>query len=176
MYTYTTRHACAEVCALHAIVSLGTVGWGRGAGNCQELACLIYYVTGFSAACVSLCVNLSSIIVYFLKQYYNSPFHRNKSLHGFDSFWKFTFLPLVPRRRQQNLTLLVHVLFLIEDVDECTSSGTNECDPNALCNNTEGSYACSCVSGYQGDGRNCTGEFYSHSTCFVIVLLHSRVK
>lgn len=55
----------------------------------------------------------------------------------------------------------IHVLFSIVDVDECKSSETNECGLNALCNNTEGSYICSCVSGYQGDGRNCKGEYYS---------------
>ena len=44
------------------------------------------------------------------------------------------------------------------DFDECESSETNECDPNALCTNTEGSYACRCVKGYQGDGTNCTGK------------------
>lgn len=47
---------------------------------------------------------------------------------------------------------------LIIDTDECTSSETNECDANALCTNTEGSYVCRCVKGFQGDGRNCTGK------------------
>ena len=46
---------------------------------------------------------------------------------------------------------------MIIDVDECTRSEANECDPNALCTNTGGSYVCRCLSGYQGDGRNCTG-------------------
>ena len=43
------------------------------------------------------------------------------------------------------------------DVDECTNSEKNECDPNALCTNTIGSYLCRCVKGYEGDGRKCTG-------------------
>lgn len=53
----------------------------------------------------------------------------------------------------------LHVLLLITDIDECTSPETNECDPNALCNNTEGSYICRCLSGFQGDGKNCTGNY-----------------
>ena len=44
------------------------------------------------------------------------------------------------------------------DMDECASPASNECDPNALCTNTEGSYVCRCLSGYIGDGANCTGE------------------
>ena len=47
---------------------------------------------------------------------------------------------------------------LITDVDECSSPDTNQCDSNALCNNTDGSYICGCLSGYQGDGRSCTGK------------------
>ena len=31
------------------------------------------------------------------------------------------------------------------------------CDSNAVCSNTEGSYVCSCVEGYTGDGKTCTG-------------------
>ncbi|KAL9968087.1 hypothetical protein ACROYT_G026416 [Oculina patagonica] len=42
------------------------------------------------------------------------------------------------------------------DVDECASDDANDCHPNALCNNTDGSYTCHCFSGYQGDGRNCS--------------------
>ena len=34
----------------------------------------------------------------------------------------------------------------------------NNCDLNAVCANTEGSYHCSCNEGYTGDGRNCTGK------------------
>ena len=43
-------------------------------------------------------------------------------------------------------------------VDECESAETNECHPNASCNNTEGSYTCRCLDGYEGDGKNCTGK------------------
>ena len=44
------------------------------------------------------------------------------------------------------------------DIDECNSTKTNLCDLNALCANTEGSYACRCLKGYEGDGTNCTGQ------------------
>ena len=37
--------------------------------------------------------------------------------------------------------------------------GTDSCDVNAECNNTEGSYFCTCNAGYSGDGFGCTGKF-----------------
>ena len=51
------------------------------------------------------------------------------------------------------------------DADECASPETNSCDSGSLCTNTEGSYVCRCLRGYDGDGRNCTGNF-----CFSVVL------
>ena len=44
------------------------------------------------------------------------------------------------------------------DVDEC-SSAAHDCHMFATCSNTMGSYTCTCNSGYEGDGRHCTGEF-----------------
>lgn len=52
-------------------------------------------------------------------------------------------------------------LFLFPDVDECHNPETNECDINAECNNTGGSYTCACTPGYQGDGKNCPGKSFS---------------
>ena len=53
------------------------------------------------------------------------------------------------------------LLFIINcvDVDECSSSETNECDPNALCTNMEGSYVCRCKKGFTGNGWTCTGKY-----------------
>ena len=41
-----------------------------------------------------------------------------------------------------------------EDVDEC-ASGAIDCDGNAVCENTDGSYLCHCAPGLVGDGINC---------------------
>ena len=43
------------------------------------------------------------------------------------------------------------------DLNEC-STNVRYCDVNALCNNTLGSYTCTCKAGYSGDGRTCTGR------------------
>ena len=48
-------------------------------------------------------------------------------------------------------------LLLFLDIDECSNDENNECDPNALCSNSEGSYICRCLKGYNGDGRQCIG-------------------
>ena len=47
-------------------------------------------------------------------------------------------------------------IFII-DIDDCENDELNNCDLNALCTNTEGSYVCSCRGGYTGDGKICTG-------------------
>ncbi len=41
------------------------------------------------------------------------------------------------------------------DIDEC-SSGVNNCDDNATCVNTVGSYICACDAGYEGNGETCS--------------------
>ncbi|XP_073241348.1 uncharacterized protein [Porites lutea] len=45
------------------------------------------------------------------------------------------------------------------DINEC-KEGTHNCSSNAVCNNTKGSYNCTCKPGYEGNGNNCTA-----STC-----------
>ena len=55
---------------------------------------------------------------------------------------------------------------IILDIDECTQR-TNGCDHN--CTNTDGSYYCTCMVGYElePDNRTCTGDVYvyTYSTC-----------
>ena len=40
------------------------------------------------------------------------------------------------------------------DVDEC-AAGTDDCDTNADCTNTPGSFTCRCQQGYVGNGKQC---------------------
>ncbi len=45
------------------------------------------------------------------------------------------------------------------DIDEC-SIGIDNCDVNAQCSNTPGSFTCLCKPGYTGVGFNCFGKTY----------------
>ena len=55
----------------------------------------------------------------------------------------------------QNTYHLVN--YLLSDDNECESGG-HDCDENALCINTEGSYKCDCNEGYNGNGFRCNGK------------------
>src|SRR5882724_2997625 len=42
------------------------------------------------------------------------------------------------------------------DINECAAGGASNCDPQATCTNTPGSFSCTCKTGYSGDGKQCT--------------------
>ena len=44
------------------------------------------------------------------------------------------------------------------DNNEC-SLGTHTCDRNANCTDTDGSYNCTCINGFEGDGFSCIGKY-----------------
>lgn len=44
------------------------------------------------------------------------------------------------------------------DINECEPNGTHNCDANAQCNNTIGSFNCTCLQGFSGDGVSCVGK------------------
>ena len=45
----------------------------------------------------------------------------------------------------------------LSDIDECATE-THICSVDAVCDNTKGSYNCTCKPGYSGDGRTCKGN------------------
>lgn len=49
------------------------------------------------------------------------------------------------------------MLFLFIDIDECADSAANGCYDNSHCQNTAGSYTCSCPADFRlkGDGKTC---------------------
>ena len=60
---------------------------------------------------------------------------------------------------------------VISDVDEC-AEGTHNCSGKAECNNTKGSFNCTCKTGFTGDGQNCSGYHWLMFTvnCCLFVL------
>jgi len=50
-------------------------------------------------------------------------------------------------------TLIFVVVVVVLDIDECTEE-THSCDVNAVCNNTQGSYICTCKDEIYGDYTN----------------------
>lgn len=77
--------------------------------------------------------------------------------------------------------LLLYIRFI--DVDECSDSGT--CPANSWCNNTDGSYMCTCYQGYRQIGHQCQGStletynmfmhFQMQNTRFAFLQLHQTV-
>ena len=51
----------------------------------------------------------------------------------------------------------MHSIYYFADINECEIE-THNCSSNAFCNNTKGSYICTCEPGYIGNGVNCTGK------------------
>ena len=51
----------------------------------------------------------------------------------------------------------MHSFHYFADINEC-ETGKHHCDSNAFCNNTKGSYICTCKPGYTGNGVNCSGK------------------
>ena len=62
------------------------------------------------------------------------------------------------RKYLRILTFVINKLLFL-DIDECANGRNHHqghrCDLNADCQNTFGSYQCSCHDGYEGDGFFC---------------------
>ena len=47
-------------------------------------------------------------------------------------------------------------ILITTDINECELVlGVDQCTTNATCSNTDGSYECSCTTGFTGDGNTC---------------------
>ncbi len=68
--------------------------------------------------------------------------------------------------------VIISVQFSLLDIDECTED-THDCDVDASCYNTPGSFNCACNGGYSGNGTYCNGKKDNtdtdrhHSFCYL---------
>ena len=56
---------------------------------------------------------------------------------------------------------VMHINFfstVCTDINECTT-GTHNCDMNAICIDTDGSFNCTCNNGYEGNGTLCFSKY-----------------
>lgn len=56
------------------------------------------------------------------------------------------------------ICFLILISLICLDLNEC-ETGQQECSEFAQCVNTIGSHSCLCLSGFKGDGKNCSGTF-----------------
>ncbi len=52
----------------------------------------------------------------------------------------------------------MRINLILTDENIC-ASGDDNCDPNAQCISTRGSFVCICNQGYSGDGITCRGRY-----------------
>ena len=53
--------------------------------------------------------------------------------------------------------VLLFFFFFVADINKCLT-GAHNCSSDAACNNTKGTFYCTCSPGFTGDGQNCTGN------------------
>ena len=64
--------------------------------------------------------------------------------------------------------IYTYVLIYFLDIDECLL-GTDLCDGiNADCNDTDGSYTCTCHIGFTGDGETCCMLYIPHRDACIL--------
>ena len=78
--------------------------------------------------------------------------HNEETLSFFTDDWKKSF--------SKNYILLnesMQSIYYFANVNEC-ETGKHHCDSNAFCNNTKGSYNCTCKPEFAGNGVTCTSK------------------
>ena len=110
----------------------------------------------------------------------NSKFQKVKERCFYFGFFKkncLFFLQGPPnglkRLRNLNLDLCSTFFFIFLDINECNSS-INLCPENAFCSNLQGSYICTCESGYTSNANICSGWNIKNESMILIGCLQLK--
>lgn len=90
-----------------------------------------------------------------ISQSYNSKKKASVSLFSKYCQWSFSV-------GQAGTVAFSNLMLSLADIDECAED-TDNCDDNARCINTPGSFQCVCLEGFTGDGLICEPSEYMAS-------------
>ena len=75
----------------------------------------------------------------------------------------------LPNFKAKYFCVFGSILILFSEFSECNSTESDTCDENAVCIKIGNDVNCECVSGYTGNGFNCSGK-----VCFREMLLFTQ--
>ena len=117
-------------------------------GELYEHCWLLLHALEFSRSHVtknqSICFNL----IYFSESL-------NKDWHCMIVLLKLSLL-MNNEALRSLFTIILYWFLSFLDINECQDD-SHDCDKNANCTNTVGSFTCSCNPGFFGNGSSCTG-------------------
>ena len=143
----------------------------------------LFFITpsfdSFSLAETSFCIlqHLASLSfanplsIHVMLSFFTVSIYSNKLFASQYSQKVLSFFPNISNPRPVSKSvLMIQSYTWFADVNEFII-GEHNCDANADCNNTEGSFECTiCKPGYSGNGVYCTGDNSLVKTWFVLML------
>ncbi len=84
-------------------------------------------------------------------------FHLTPNLQWINHFEMLSVMTVL-RETVQTFSNFPILHVCVSDIDECNGS-VQHCDDNAGCTNIDGSFSCTCIAGYSGDGFSCDGKY-----------------
>ena len=71
------------------------------------------------------------------------------------------------------ISSVCYIFSTLLDINECATGGGHTCHEKATCQNTPGSFSCTCMPGYSGNGASCRGNVFP---CFCSNFIGNRTN